>query len=88
MELRIRQNDNIRVIGDHEGGNFIDLYSVGYEALAVDLFSHFQYVEIRKKEDKLRVFAFKKKAHKKECIFGWWEDAEVVFAQNEQKMHK
>jgi len=88
MELRIRSNDSLRIVGDHKGTNFIDIYGVGYDSLAVDFFSHFQYIEIRKKKDILRVFAFPKKSLKKECDFGWWDDAEIVFAQNEQKYNK
>jgi len=83
MNLKLNSKDSLRITGDHKGNNFIDVGSVGYESLAVDLFGHFHYIEIRKKEDKIRVFTFPKKSYKKECDFGWWEDAEVVYALNE-----
>jgi hypothetical protein len=58
--------------------------SVGYESMAIDLFGSFSYIEIRQKENKIRVFSFQKKSYKKECDFGWWEDAEVVYAMNKR----
>jgi len=84
MDLRIRRDDSVRVVGDFDGSNFMDIRSVGYESLAVDFYGHFNYIEIREKEDKVRVFSFPKKSLKKECDFGWWEDAEVVFALNKR----
>ena len=83
MDLRIRKDDNLRIHSDYEQQNFIDINQVGYESMAIDLFTHFQYIEIRKKKDMLRVFTFTKKSMKKECDFGWWDDAEVVFSVNE-----
>jgi hypothetical protein len=83
MDLRIRQDDNLRIYSDYKQENFIDIYQVGYESMAINLFAHFQYIEIRKKKDQLRVFTFTKKLMKKECDFGWWDDAEVVFSVNE-----
>lgn len=85
MNIKLYKDDNLRIYGDHNQNNFIDVKSVGYESLSVDFFSSFVYIEIRKKESKLRVFTFNKKSHKKECDFGWWEDAEVVYALNNTK---
>ena len=87
MELRIMGDDCLRVVADHKKDNFIDVRAFGYEAMAIDLFPRFQYIEIRKKQDVVRVFTFLKKSYKKECVFGWWEDAEVILAINNVK-HK
>jgi len=50
MELQLGRSQSVRVVVDRQGHNFVDLSSVGYEALAIDLFSAYQYIEIRKKE--------------------------------------
>ena len=42
MELKLNTGDSIRVVSDYKRQNFIDIYSVGYESMAVDFFSHFQ----------------------------------------------
>lgn len=83
MNIKIRKDDNLRISSDHKERNFVDVYQVGYESMAIDFFTHFQYIEIRKKNDHIRVFTFTKKSMKKECDFGWWEDAEVILAVNE-----
>ena len=88
MQIKLQPDDTFRVVTGYKETNFIDIRSTGFETIAVDLFSLFQYIEIRKLKYNLRVFLFKKKADKKECDFGEWEDAEVVFAQNEQINHK
>ena len=88
METRIRKDDRLRIVGDFKGNNFIDIRQVGYESIAVDLHASFNYIEIRRKEQQIRVFTFPKKSLKKECDFGWWEDAEVVYSVNEQIMCK
>ena len=56
--------------------------------MAIDLFASFQYIEIRKKDEQVRVFTFKRKSDKKDCDFKWWGDAEVILAINNQTMHK
>ena len=88
MNLKLYKDESLRVIADYKENNFINITGVGHESMAVDMYSHFQYIEIRKKKDLLRVFVFPKKSLKKECDFGWWEDAQVVFSQNEQIMNK
>ena len=88
MDIKLQREDSFRITADHRGNNFIDVAQVGYESMAVDLFAHFVYIEIRKKEDRLRVFTFAKKSLKKECDFGWWGNADVVFALNEQVINK
>ena len=88
MDIKLSQDDTFRIYADNKGNNFIDVLQFGYDAMAVDMFTNFQYIEIRKKHDIIRVFSFKKKSHKKECDFGWWEDAEVVFSINEQTVNK
>lgn len=85
MNIKLNSNDWFRVYADYEENNFIDIAQEEYESMSVNAFTSFQYIEIRKKEGQLRIYFFKKKSYKKECKFGWWEDAEVVFALNETK---
>ena len=84
MELRVRTEEGIRVIGDHKNDNIVDVNGVGYDSLAIDLYPRFYYIEIRKKEDQIRVFTFPKKSSKKDCDFGWWKDADVILAVNDR----
>jgi hypothetical protein len=85
MNIKLNSKDRFRVYADYEENNFIDIAQEEYESMSVNAFTSFQYIEIRKKEGQLRIYFFKKKSHKKECQFGWWEDAEVVFALNDTK---
>jgi hypothetical protein len=85
MQIKLHQKDHLRVYADYEEQNFIDLNQEEYESMSIDAFPTFHYIEIRKKEGQLRIYFFKKKSYKKECLFGWWEDAEVVFALNNTK---
>jgi len=89
MELKINQGDRVRVDGGYgKADNFIDISKAGFSGLCTTLFTGFQYIEIRKKGDQLRVYTFPKKSHKEEYDFEHWKDAEVVFSLNEQIMHK
>lgn len=89
MDIKLNQNERLRVdSGCSDTSNFIDVSKAGYSGLCTTLFSGFQYIEIRKKSGLLRVYTFPKKSHKKEHDFKGWEDAEVVFSQNEQVMHR
>lgn len=88
MRIKLNNGDRFRVVADHKENNFIDVGVVGYESLAIDLFASFHYIEVRKKDQQVRVFTFPKKSYKKECDFGWWADAEVILAINEQTTHK
>ena len=89
MEIKLQAEDRFRVDGGYSDlSNFIDIAKAGYSGISVNLFTGFQYVEIRKKDDQLKIFTFPKKSHKKEYDFGHWEDAEVIFSMNEQIMHK
>lgn len=84
MDLRLRSKDRIRIVGDHEENNFIDVGGTDWDlAMTVDLYPAFHYIEIRKRDSSVRVFLFKKKGDKKEYDFGWYKDAEVIFALNE-----
>ena len=89
MDIKIRQDDSLRIHCDHEERNFIDVQKVGYDSMCVDMFPTFHYIEVREKENRVRIFNFPKKSYKKECDFGWWEDAEVVFSINKviNKIH-
>ena len=89
MEIKLQSEDGFRVDGGYANlSNFIDIAKAGYSGISVNLFTGFQYVEIRKKDDQLKIFTFPKKSHKKEYDFANWDDAEVVFSMNEQIMHK
>ena len=90
MELKINQGDTLRINGDYgKLCNFIDISKAGFSGIRTTLFTAFQYIEIRKMGDQLRVYTFPKKSHKKEYDFGEiWKDAEVVYSLNEQIMHK
>jgi hypothetical protein len=85
MNVKLQHKDRFRVYADHEEQNFIDVNQEEYESMSIDGYTAFHYIEIRKKEGRIRVYFFKKKSYKKECDFGWWTDAEVVFALNEKK---
>ena len=43
MELRVRTEEGIRVIGDHKNDNIIDVNGVVYDSLAIDLYPRFYY---------------------------------------------
>lgn len=90
MDIKLNQDDRIRIDGDYSDmSNFIDASRAGHSGLALTLFTGFQYIEIRKKGDQVKVFTFPKKSHKKDYDFGEiWSDAEVVYSINEQIMHK
>ena len=90
MDIKLNQDDRLRVDGGYSDmSNFIDISKAGFSGLCTTLFSGFQYIEIRKKGDQLRIYTFPKKSHKKEYDFGEiWVDAEVVFSLNDQIMHK
>ena len=61
MEIKLQTDDKFRIVADHKENNFIRVSQFGYEAMAIDLHVAFQYIEIRKKQDQVRVFSFKKK---------------------------
>jgi len=83
MELRLNNNDHFRIYADHDRSNFIDVNQEHYDGMSVDLFCAFQIIEIRKKENQLRIFLHHTEEHKGECVYGWWSDAEIVFQSNQ-----
>ena len=84
MDLRLENSEEVRITGDSKCANFIDVGSTGNEmAITVDAYTWRHYIEIRKKEGNVRMFLFKKKGYKKDYNFGYWENAEVIFALNE-----
>jgi hypothetical protein len=85
MNIKLQNKDRFRVYADYEERNFIDVDQENYESMSINGFTSCHYVEIRKKEGQLKIYFFKKKSYKKECDFGWWSDAEVVYAINETK---
>jgi len=89
MDIKLSQDEVVRVDGGYgDLYNFIDVGKVGLSGLCTSLFTGFQYIEIRRKGDILRIYTFPKKSHKKDYDFGNWDDADVVFSLNEQIMHK
>lgn len=90
MEVKLNQDDSLRINSEYgKCSNFIDLKRAGFSGLSATLFTGFQYIEIRKKGDQIKIFTFPKKSHKKEYDFGEiWKDAEVIYSINEQVVHK
>lgn len=84
METRLCSKQRLRIITGHSKNNWIDVESGEWEqALEVSFLASQQYLEIRKKEGQICSFYFESKRHKKYYDFGWWTDAEVVFANND-----
>lgn len=89
MEIVLQGEERFRIDGGYgDLSNFIDVSKVDFAGIGVDIYSGFQYIELRKKQDRLKLFTFPKKSIKKEYDFGWWSDAEIVYSLNEQYMHK
>ena len=84
MRIQLYGNDDLRIDGSSDKSHFVDIDRVGYDGIGLTLFTMYQYIEIRKKDDKIKVFNFKRKSDKRDCDFGWWEDAEVIYSINEQ----
>ncbi len=85
METKFNHCDRMRIRTGYKE-NFIDISGADNEAcLTVDLYPHFQYIEMRAKKGQMRLFTFDNKRWKKEYDFGWWADAEVVFSRNNVK---
>ena len=83
MDVRIRNDEQLQITSSTNGDNFVRVQGFGYNSLVIDLYAPFQYIEVRRKESNVRVFTFHKKSDKKECDFGWYEDAEVILAIND-----
>ena len=88
MTLTLNGEQKIRVTSDYKCDNFVDIHSLSQEiGMAIDLYSHFHYFEIRCNEfGDYRMFFFMRKSDKKYHNFGdLWEKAHVVFAINDTK---
>ena len=84
MEIHLNSTSTFRVRTGRES-NFIDVHGCDWEgAIAFDFYPFFQYIEIRKKNGLVRVFAFESRRHKKDMDLGWWSDANVIFSINEK----
>lgn len=84
MDLRLHSTDKIRLVTGSSKNNFIDCSAEYQEmALTVSFLCSQTYMEIRRKANQVKTFYFESKRHKKEFEFGYWEDAEVIFAFNE-----
>lgn len=89
MNIKLDYEDSFRIYGDSEKNNFIDISQENFEGIGIGLFPYFHYIEIRKhKNGNLKMFCFKKKSHKKDCDFGSYQDAEVIFSLNETNYNK
>lgn len=84
MEITVKRDERLSVSSEIYPDNLtIDIYSEPGQYLSVALQQFRQYIEIRKKENGVRVFIFNSKGEKKKADLGWWDDAEVIFALNE-----
>ena len=87
MELSLNSNSRVRISTD-SGDNWLDVKAGKNEdSLEVSFLVSQQYMEVRSKDGSICSFYFKSKRHKSYHDFGWWDDAEVVFANNQVK-HK
>jgi len=88
METRLFGKQKLRVTTNQSRNNWLDIRSGESEqALEVSFLTSQQYLEIRKKDGQICSFYFESKRHKKYYDFGWWKDAEVIFANNDVR-HK
>ena len=84
MEIRLFSQQNLRVTTNPNKRNWVDIRSGEWEqALEVSFLASQQYLEVRKKDGQICSFYFESKRHKKYYEFGWWKDAEVIFANND-----
>lgn len=84
MQVRLYSEQKVRVTTGHEENNFIDVKAGKWErGIEVSFLRSNQYFEVRKKDGFMASFYFENKNHKKDYDFGWWQDAEVVFSNND-----
>ena len=84
MKIRLNSKQTIRVVTNPSEKNWVDIKSGEWEqALEISFLTSQQYLEIRKKEGQVCSFYFESERHKNDYDFGWWGDAEVVFANND-----
>lgn len=84
METRLYSKDTLRVTTNHDKSIWLNIKSGTWEqSLEVSFYTSNLYIEVRKKEGQICSFYFESKRHKRDYDFGWWEDSEVVFANND-----
>ncbi len=92
MNIKLNSNEQIRIETSYTriDNNFINITSLNdCIGLRITNWSNIrQYTEIRKKDNQIAMFIFKKKRDKKYANLGWWEDAEVVYSCNEVKLEE
>lgn len=82
VETKLHGTDRFRV-STNQGDNFIDVGGLEWEmGITIDTYPHFHYIEIREKDNQIRMFCFKNKGVKKDLDLGFWSDAKVVFSVN------
>lgn len=87
MELRLYSEQKIRIVTGYQKNNYVDIKSGKNEdSICINFLSTNQYMEVRKKDGMIATFYFERKSHKKFHDFGWWQDAEVIFANNDVRL--
>ena len=82
MELKLNNKDSFRIYADHDRRNFVDVKQEEYDGMSIDLYPTMQIIEMRKKENVIRIFMHHSESHKSECGYGWWSDAEIIYVSN------
>ncbi len=86
MEIKLNSVDKLRLTTGFKRKLFSDIdcgefeSSIGFSFLVSQA-----YFEVRKKDGQIKCFLFESKRNKKEINLGYWDDAEVIFANNEVK---
>ena len=90
MDIKLHATQSVRVLTSYTSANdnFVDIESLkDCTCLRITNWSlSQQYIEVRKKNNQIAMFLFKKKSDKKWTDLGYWEDAEVVYSINEVKI--
>lgn len=81
MDIKLTPKERCRIHSSFSCDNFIDITSENH-IISLEAYPRNHYIEIRKKEGYTRMYFFKKKSYKEGYDFGYWDDAEVVFALN------
>lgn len=82
MDIRLRTTESIRVIGDSKQDNFIDIIGINDGAMCQELYPRFVNIEIRIKDNRIRLYTFPTEYSRLDCDFGWWDDAEILFTSS------
>ncbi len=78
-------NDKEFLCVEVSGGDVFALckgINYGY-GMSINFNKYATYMEMREKDNQVRLFLFRNKRSKHETDLGWWSDAEVVWSKNE-----